>query len=93
MSDLRISLPDEFVESIATRVAELMGSEPSEPYMDVSEAAEYLRCKRKRIYELRRGGTPRLGPRRHSSVFRREDLDAALQREGTQFKYAHSKCR
>ncbi len=57
MSELRFTIPDELVEQIARRVVELLHDRtpdppPSSPWLSVTEAAEYLRCKPKRIYDL-----------------------------------------
>lgn len=57
----RLEIPDELVEAIAARAAELVlerlgstagGSE----FLDVDEAAAFLRCGRQRIYDLRSSG-------------------------------------
>jgi excisionase family DNA binding protein len=81
MNELRIPFPPGFAEEIATRVVEFMGP-PPEPYLNVEEAADYLRCKPKRIYELKAQG--RLAHYRDGTrlLFRRVDLDDALQRQG-----------
>jgi excisionase family DNA binding protein len=49
------------VEAIAQRAALLMRQleleeNPPSPYMTVDEAAEFLRCRPKRIYDLRTSG-------------------------------------
>lgn len=59
VSGIPLMLPEEAVEAIAWRAAELVLAElraaapasPS-PYMSVDEAAAYLRCDRQRIYDL-----------------------------------------
>jgi len=61
VSELGIRLPDELIESIAARAAELMAeklpkAEPPSPYFTVQEASEYLRCSRQRIYDLLSAG-------------------------------------
>jgi excisionase family DNA binding protein len=68
------------VAVIAQRVVEALGERPAnEPYLTVEESAEVLRCKPKRIYEL--AAARRLKHRRDGRrlLFRREDLDAALE--------------
>lgn len=61
MSEISFRIPDDVVEAIAARAAELVlerggsGSAPS-PYMTVDEAAEFLRCRPQRIYDLRSSG-------------------------------------
>jgi excisionase family DNA binding protein len=77
----QLSLPPEWVEAVATRVAELLADRidaASRPYLDVDEAAAYLRTSRQRIYDLIAAG--RLQPHRDGRrvLFRREALDAAL---------------
>jgi len=56
---LAFPVPDELVEAIAERVAELLAERPEtsrrrdlSPYFSVAEAAEYLRADRQRIYDL-----------------------------------------
>lgn len=62
--NLEFRVPDELVETIAQRAAQLarqleLDANPPSPYLTVEEAAEFLRCKPKRIYDLRSSG--RLG--------------------------------
>jgi excisionase family DNA binding protein len=84
-------LVDELVERVAVRVVELLGthvSPPGEasPWLTVDEAAEYLRCKPKRIYDLvsqsreHDPGRRRLPVHRDGSrlLFLRHELDAYL---------------
>jgi excisionase family DNA binding protein len=81
------SLPslDQLIELVADQVAErvvsLVRDKVREAYLDVEQAAEYLCCKPKRVYELRAQG--RLLPYRDGRrlLFRHEDLDACLVRE------------
>jgi excisionase family DNA binding protein len=78
-------LAEVVAEALAPKLAPLLvaslNQSPSEPYLTVEQAAEYLGCKPKRIYELVRQG--RLLPYREGRrlLFRREDLDACLVRE------------
>lgn len=55
---LRLDLPDDAVEAIAARAAELVlerlgdaQAAPSE-FLSVQEAAAFLRCSRQRVYDL-----------------------------------------
>jgi excisionase family DNA binding protein len=71
------------LERIAERAAEILASQvvhtDAQPYLTVSEAAEYLRCKPKRVYDLtsqRRLPVVKDGSR---SLLRRSDLDAYLE--------------
>jgi excisionase family DNA binding protein len=74
-----LSVPDELLEAVAGRVAELLApllmAPAASPWLDVSEAAEYLRCRPKRVYDLvsqRRIPAHRDGGR---LLFRRDELD------------------
>lgn len=62
--NIELAIPAEVFEAIAQRAAQLtrqleLEENPPSPYMTVEEAAEFLRCKSKRIYDLRSSG--RLG--------------------------------
>ena len=83
--ELTLAVPPALVDAIAHRVAELVAenlpTSPAEPYLTVDQAAAYLGCKAHRIYDLvsmRRVRHFRDGRR---VLFRREDLDAALEIE------------
>lgn len=87
-SALSIALPAEMVEAIAQRAAELLAERQvdavtvTSPYLSVEEAAEYLRCKPKRIYDLtsqRRLSAVRDGSR---LLLRRVDLNSYLEAQG-----------
>lgn len=59
--NLEFRVPDEVVEAIAQRAAQLarqleLDANPPSPYLTVDEAAEFLRCKPQRIYDLRSSG-------------------------------------
>jgi excisionase family DNA binding protein len=78
---LSLGVPPELVELIAGRVAELVAErlpDRPEPWLDADAAAEYLAAPRSRVYELVERG--RLCPHRDGRrlLFRRADLDAAL---------------
>lgn len=71
---------DDLVERVAVRVAELLGpqlapAEPS-PWLSAVEAAEYLRCAPKRVYDL--ASQHRIPVHRDGSrlLFTRDELDA-----------------
>ena len=57
MSEVVVNVPAELVEAIAQRAAEIVlergAADPASPYMTVPEAAEYLRCSRARVDNLR----------------------------------------
>ena len=74
-------LVEAIAERVTERVLKSIGA-PSQGYLDVDGAAEYLACHdRRRLYELVR--QKRLEPRRDGRrlLFRREDLDACLIRD------------
>jgi len=59
LASLVVELPDEILERIAERAAEIVLAElqrtsppSSSPYLTVKEAATYLRCQRQRIDDL-----------------------------------------
>jgi excisionase family DNA binding protein len=84
VSDARLELtvPAELVEEIAQRAAEIVlaRQEAALPrWMTVPEAAEYARCTRQHIYDLRSDGRlSRHGEHGHALVDRHE-LDAYLE--------------
>jgi excisionase family DNA binding protein len=79
---LVLPFPAELVEQIAERAAELVleriEASPPSRWMTIAEAADYARCSRQHIYDLRSDGRlGRHGERGHALVDRRE-LDAYL---------------
>jgi excisionase family DNA binding protein len=54
MTELAVALPDELLEQIAQRAAELVDDREPQPvgYLDVAGAAEFLACPKSRIYAL-----------------------------------------
>jgi excisionase family DNA binding protein len=84
---LELLVPDALVDAVAHRVAELLAAQPAvgsgtatSPWLDVDEAARYLRCSRQRVYDLVSEGRVRVAKEGRRSLFRREWLDAV--REG-----------
>jgi excisionase family DNA binding protein len=81
-NDLSVVVPPQVLDAIAQRAAEIVGTHtPPEaaPYMTVEEAAEFLRCGRKRVYDLtsqRRLPYVKDGSR---TLLRRVDLIAYLE--------------
>lgn len=53
---MAIHLPDDLLEQIASRAADLVAARRVSPYLRVDEAADYLRCSRQRIYDLLSSG-------------------------------------
>jgi excisionase family DNA binding protein len=75
-----LTLPDDVLEAIAHRAADIVNERPPppEPLLNVEEAARYLACKPKRVYDLcsqRRIPFTKDGSR---TLLRRADLDAYL---------------
>lgn len=59
--NLTLSIPPESIEAIAQRAAAIareleLEANPPSPYMSIEQAAEFLCCKTKRIYDLRSSG-------------------------------------
>jgi excisionase family DNA binding protein len=79
---IALDMPAELVEAIAERAAELVAERQVvavEPLLTVDQAAAYLACRPKRIYDLcsqRRVPFAKDGSR---TLLRRADLDAYLE--------------
>lgn len=79
---LALTVPDELLEALACRVAELLvpliSAPAGSPWLTVTEAAEHMRCKPKRIYDLI--SQHRLPAHRDGGrvLLRRDELDAYL---------------
>jgi excisionase family DNA binding protein len=80
LSELDDEALDRLAELLAPRLARRIAPTPATPWLDVDEAAAYLRCSRQRVYDLRHAGV--LKPHRDGRrlLFRRDDLDAYLER-------------
>jgi len=78
-----VELPADLIERVARRAAEIVaerqGTAHVSPWLSVADAAERLRCKPDRIYDLiaARKLTPRRDGRR--VLLRVDDLDAYLE--------------
>lgn len=85
MIELTIRLTDEQLAEIAERAAALLlvDTTPVSPWLNVAEAAERLRCRKDRIYDLIALG--KLHPRRDGRrvLLRRDDLDAYIEQHAT----------
>ena len=83
---LSLTLPDELLEQLAERVADILEQRSrlaetnDSRWLTVAEAADYLRCSRQRIYDLRSSG--RLS--RHGdggrALIDRQELDDLIAR-------------
>lgn len=84
MTGFSFPLSDELLDHLATRVAKELScrlSPPPEPYMNADQAAEYLACSKRRIYDLAERGalvSYRDGKR---LLFKRHDLDNYVRDE------------
>jgi len=83
MLELRVMLTDEQLAHIAEQAAALMptGQVTISPWLNVGEAAERLRCRKDRIYDLIALG--RLHPRRDGRrvLLHRDELDRYVEGE------------
>jgi excisionase family DNA binding protein len=81
MIELTVRLTDEQLGEIARQAAALIpSSEPTaSPWLNVTDAAERLRCRKDRIYDLIALG--KLHPRRDGRrvLLHRDDLDAYIE--------------
>jgi excisionase family DNA binding protein len=81
---LSLALPPEALEAIAVHVAELLAERErpaASAWLDVAEAAAYMRCSKQRVYDLSASGRLRTGKDGSRSLFRREWLDEYLEGE------------
>jgi excisionase family DNA binding protein len=81
MIELTVRLTDEQLAEIAERAAALIptGAPAVSPWLNVVEAAERLRCRKDRIYDLIALG--KLHPRRDGRrvLLHRDDLDGYIE--------------
>lgn len=75
------SLDERALDDLAALLApRITPAAPSSPWLDVAEAASYLRCDRQRIYDLVSQERLRCAKDGSRSLFRREWLDAHVER-------------
>jgi excisionase family DNA binding protein len=79
---LALEFPEELVEALAQRAAEIVREqepESADEWLDVAGAAGYLKCGRRRIYNLVSEG--RIPVHREGSrlLFKRSELDAWIE--------------
>ena len=81
MIELTVRLTDEQLAEIARRAAALIPNDTDDvsPWLNVTDAAERLRCKKDRIYDLIALG--KLHPRRDGRrvLLHRDDLDSYIE--------------
>lgn len=75
-----ITLSSELVEQVAQRVAEILAERVATvpDYLTPTEAADYMRCSKQRIYDLTSGGRLPVCKDGSRSLYRRDNLDAYL---------------
>ena len=78
---LSVVVPTELLDLIAKRAAELIERPAAEadPWLTVEQAAGYLACKPKRIYDLRSQRRVPFAKDGSRTLLRRTDLDAYLE--------------
>lgn len=82
--ELTLALPAELVEVIAERAAQIVAERQAsvgEPLLTVEQAATYLACKPKRVYDLCSQRRVRFSKDGSRTLLRRSDLDAYLEEE------------
>jgi len=78
--NVNVTLSEEDVERVARRVVELsVDSAPVDPWLDIDEAAEHLRTKRQRLYDLVSTGQLKPAKDGRRLLFRRSVLDRYLE--------------
>jgi excisionase family DNA binding protein len=86
VSDFRLSVPDDFVEAIATAVAakladRMAGAAPS-PWLDAKGTAVYLRCSMSRVRTLTLTGELPVHHDGRKPLYHRDELDAFVRAGG-----------
>jgi excisionase family DNA binding protein len=77
---IALDVPDELVEVIAKRAAQLvLDAQPEQKWANVADAAERLRCPRSRVYELVSRGDLSACKDGTRLLFKVADLDAYLE--------------
>ena len=81
---VKYEFPAELIEKVAERAAELLAERTpaDDQWLDVAEAAEYLRCPTSRIYALTSAGRI---PHHHDGarlLFRKSELDDWVEQGG-----------
>lgn len=66
-------------QQVANQLASLLRQEPAQQWMSLKEAAEYLRCSEKTLYDMARAGEVPAGKLRGSWRFSRQELDSTLR--------------
>ena len=77
MNGLSLNFPDELVRAIATETARALREDglAASPWLNVDEAAEYLRIPKGRLQNLTAAKQIRFSPQGKSYIYNREWLD------------------
>ncbi|MGI8595083.1 MAG: helix-turn-helix domain-containing protein [Solirubrobacteraceae bacterium] len=67
------------MERVAQRVASLAAGSPSDPWLSIEEAAEHLRARPQRLYDLVSAGRLRPAKDGRRLLFRRSWIDSYLE--------------
>jgi excisionase family DNA binding protein len=89
---MNLPIPDELLDEIADRVADRLASRlhaaqpqpPVTPWLTASEAAEYLRCGKQRLYNLKAAGRIPYHREGDRLLFHRRELEEWLDSEAAQ---------
>ena len=84
---LLVAIPASAIEALALRLAEHLkenvtsapAAQGASPYLNVAEAADYLRCSEQRIYDLTSARQLPVSKEGTRSLYRREHLDALVK--------------
>jgi hypothetical protein len=82
MSDLSLHFPDELVRAIAAETARVLREDglAVSPWLNVTEAADYLRIPEGRLRNLTAAGAVRYSPQGKAYIYNREWLDEFARR-------------
>jgi excisionase family DNA binding protein len=88
VTELSIGVPDEFVEAVARRSAEIVldrlreeSAAGTSPWLSLGEAAAYLRVSERQVQRLVKGGRIRSSTIGRRRLLHRDDLDRAATGE------------
>lgn len=84
MNDFRLSVPDDFVDAIATAVAAKLDGNAADasPWMNAKGAADYLACSVSRIRTLTMTGDLPVHRDGSRPLYHRDELDAYVRNGG-----------
>jgi excisionase family DNA binding protein len=82
MSELSLGFPDELVRAIATQTARVLKEDglAASPWLNIDEAADYLRIPKGRLQNLTAARQIKFSPQGKSYIYNREWLDEYARR-------------